>query len=259
MHSGDAGFYRPLGVEECRILANALGDTAETVDSVHLLRRGTCKAYVAGNPSRFDGAIVQSNDWPTEPEGFGADPQVLWKLLKSVRGWTCVLVDSECAPVLGKIIEREMGVRVRYLEAVHHVLTKPVLAFHNEAVRQLALGDLELLQSAPSEFSDNLWGSPRALLSEGIVACAIVSQKVVASAFTAARSERYADIGAYTHKDCRCRGFATAAASIVAKKVQEAGQTPVWGAREDNSPSLQVARKLGFNEVFRRTYVILNK
>ncbi len=259
MPSGDAGFYRPLGVEECRILANALGDTAETVDSVHSLRRERCKAYVAGNPSRFDGAILQPNDWPTEPEGFGADPQVLWNLLKSVRGWTCVLVDSECAPILEKIIEREMGVRLRYLEAVYHVLTKPVSAFHNETVRQLALADLELLQSAPSEFSDSLWGSPRALLSEGIVACAIVSEKIVASAFTAARSERYADIGVYTHKDFRCRGFATAAASIVARRVQEAGQTPAWGAGEDNIPSLQVARKLGFNEVSRRTYVILNR
>lgn len=251
--------YRALGVEECRVLANALGDTAETVDSGHSLRRGTCKAYVAGNPSRFDGAIVQSNHWPTEPEGFGTDPQVLWDLLKSVSGWNCVLVDSECAPMLGEIIERQMGTRLRYLEAVYHVLTRPVSAFHNEAVRQLALADLGLLQSAPSEFSDSLWSSVRALLSEGIVACAMISQKIVASAFTAACSGPYADIGVYTHKDFRCRGFATAAASIVARRVQEAGQTPVWGAREDNIASLQVARKLGFNEVSRRTYVILNR
>ncbi len=259
MHSGDSGLCNPLGLEECRILAEALGDTPETVDSVHLLRQDMCKAYVAGDPSRFGAAIVQANDWPTEPTGFGSDPQVLWNILKSVRGWTCVLVDSECAPILGKTIERERGVRLRYLEAICHVLTKPVSAFHNAAVRQLALADLGLLESAPSEFSVSVWGSPRALLSEGTVACAIVAQKIVASAFTVACSERYADIGVYTHKDFRRRGFATAAASMVARRVQEAGLTPVWGAGENNIPSLQVAHKLGFTEVSRRTYVILEK
>jgi len=53
------------------------------------------------------------------------------------------------------------------------------------------------------------------------------------------------------------RGFATAAAAIVAQCVQEAGQTPVWGAGEGNTVSLRVASKLGFTEVSRRTYVIL--
>ncbi len=51
--------------------------------------------------------------------------------------------------------------------------------------------------------------------------------------------------------------FATAAAAIVARCVQEAGQRPVWRAGEGNTASLRVASKLGFTEVARRTYVIL--
>lgn len=60
----------------------------------------------------------------------------------------------------------------------------------------------------------------------------------------------------YTHPDFRGRGLAAAAASIVAMRVQEAGRIPVWGAGEHNALSLRVARKLGFVEVSRRTYVI---
>ena len=69
-----------------------------------------------------------------------------------------------------------------------------------------------------------------------------------------ARSERHADIGAATLEAWRGRGLATAAAALVARRVQEAGQTPVWSAGEDNAASLRVAQKIGFTAVSRRTY-----
>ena len=248
--------YHLLDPEAYCILGDALGDTPETVISVHLLRRKTCQVYVAGDPARFAGAIVQANDFPSEPEGFGSDPEILWGLLQSVEGWDCVLVDSECAGALGESIEKERGIRVRYLDDVCHVLIQPGRVFRDEAVRQLTLADLELLERTPSELRASLWGSSYTLLTEGTVACAIVSGEVVATALTTACSERYGDIGVYTRPDFRCRGYATAAASIVAECVQEAGLTPVWGAGEHNVASLRVAQKLGFVEVSRRTYVI---
>ena len=152
---------------------------------------------------------------------------------------------------LGKIIEREMGVQVRYYGDVYHVLNTPVVDFRNEAVQQLTLADLELLESAPKEIQ-----SVRVMLSGGIAACAIISDRIVGIAHTSARTDGYADIGAFTLEDWRGRGFATAAASIVARRVQESGQIPTWSAGEDNFASLRVAQKLGFIEVFRRTYLI---
>ncbi len=85
--------YKPLDLEKCSILADALGDKPETTISTHLLRRGLCKAYVAGKPARFDGAVVQWDTEPSEPEGFGSSPEVLWDLLRSVKGWDCIHVD----------------------------------------------------------------------------------------------------------------------------------------------------------------------
>ena len=65
----------------------------------------------------------------------------------------------------------------------------------------------------------------------------------------------YADIGVATDEAWRGMGFASAAASIVARRVQERGLTPVWSAGEDNIVSLRVAAKLGFKEVSRRVYL----
>lgn len=282
MQSARSNFYLPLDPKGCRILADALGDTPETVISVHLLRRGLCRAYVAGELSRFDGAIVQSNFCPAEPTGFGSDAKVLWDLLKFVEGWDCVNVASECATALGEIIEENMGIRVRYYGDVYHVLSKPVLRssllrktvlnFQHEAVRQLTLDDLNLLESAPAEVRGSGFGNTRGLLSDGVVACAVVSGSflttlfskkctgnVVSIAHTSARTDHHADIGAFTLEDWRGRGFATAAAAIVAKRVQEDGQKPVWSTGEDNFASLRVAQKLGFTEVSRRTYIIPDK
>jgi hypothetical protein len=86
--------YTRLDSEMCRVLARTLDDTPETVHALHTLRRGTCRAYVAGDPGSFDGAVVQPIHSPAEPTGFGSAPEVLWDLLQSVEGWTCVLVDS---------------------------------------------------------------------------------------------------------------------------------------------------------------------
>ena len=80
--------------------------------------------------------------------------------------------------------------------------------------------------------------------------------RIVGTAQTSAITDRYADIGVSTDERWRERGFATAAASIVARRVQETGRTPVWSCGEDNMASLGVARKLGFEEVSRLVYVI---
>ena len=246
-----------LEPERHAVLAGALGDSPETVQSIHMLGRGLCRAYVAGDPARFEGAIVQPAAWPEEPAGFGPDPNVLWALLRLVQGWACILVDTEVAPVLGRIIEREMGRRVRYLDDVTHLLTEPVRLERDEAVRRLTLADLALLESAPLELRAGLWRDTRQLLVEGVVASAVVAERVVATALVAACSERYADIGVFTREGYRGRGYATAAASLVAQAVQEGGRTPLWGAGAHNQASLRVAQKLGFREVSRRRYVIL--
>lgn len=46
--------------EERQALAGALGDTPESVISVHLLARGLAEAYVAGDPTHSDASSCKA-------------------------------------------------------------------------------------------------------------------------------------------------------------------------------------------------------
>ena len=122
-------------------------------------------------------------------------------------------------------------------------------------MRELIRDDAGLLEAAGMDGA-SFRGGLSALPEEGAIAGAVVDGRIVGTAHTAAITARYADIGVAVDEEWRGRGFATAAASIVARRVQATGRIPVWSAGEDNMASLRVARRLGFEEVSRLTYVI---
>ena len=250
---------RPLDQAECYQLAEVLGDTPETVIPVHLLRRGLCEAYAMGDLSGVYGAIVRDLNVYDEPAAFGNSPDMICTLLLSLTGWFCVNIAAELAKSLGVLIEKGMGGKVRYYGDVHYTLTTPVKQFGDAAVRQLTPDDLILLEAAKDDVRATGFGGPGQLLENGFAAGAVVDGQVVAIAQSYARTEGYADVGVATLPEYRGRGYATAAASIVAQRLQEAGQIPVWSTGEDNYASQRIAQKLGFTEVGRRVYVILEK
>jgi GNAT acetyltransferase len=225
------------------LLVDALGDSPETVISVHLLAQGLCDAYIAGDPEHFRELIVQMHQDRSEPIAFGADAQALWELLKMTRDWWCVNTSEACAPRLGSIWAKETGRAVRYYADVHHTLTRPAVPFKHEAVRLLTLADLAMLGSAAAEIRGGFgWTSSEHMLEEAIVAGAVIEGRLVAIAYTSALSRKHADIGVTTLKQWRSLGLATAAASLVARKVQERRLVPVWSCGEDNYASLRVAQ-----------------
>ena len=245
---------RPLTVDEVRRLLQAIAETPETVVPIHLLRHGTCRAYATGDAAALDAVVVQADCLPEEPFGLGTNAQGLWNLLRGIDGWTCVEVAPTVAHRLGALISEYKGKRVRFYEGVYHTLTKPAAVFEDSAVRHLSIRDAGLLAAYGLHGGD--FGSLPRLLLDGVVAGAVVDGQVVGTAHTSAVTDRYADIGVETQEAWRGRGFATAAASIVAMRVQEQGRIPVWSCGEDNLASLRVAEKLGFEEVSRLTYVI---
>lgn len=237
-------------------LADALGDTPETVIPCHQLVRRLARCRVAGELPGFDAAVVQAIDDPREPSGFGRDPVALWGLLRDLPGWTCVGVDAALAGPLRRLVEAELGVPARLYGDVHHVLERPVAVFEHTWVRRLTVDDLPLIAAAPTEVRGSNWGSARAMVEEGCAAGAVVDGRLVAIAMIGALTARHADVAVATLEPYRGRGLSTAAASLVGRWAQENGRTPVWSTGEDNRASLRVARKLGFVEVSRRQYVI---
>jgi len=246
---------RALGVERFDGLAQWLGESAETTQAVHALNHLRCKAFVAESEQGIAAAIVQLDDEPTEPQGYGNDARQLHDLLLLAKGWDCVLVAKSVAHELGRQLGAD-GAAVRYYDDVQYELKKPAIEVDDPAVRLLTSKDEQLLSSAPKDVRGAGFGSVGKLLKEGIVAAALVEDEVVAIAHTSARSGRFADIGVHVLPSFRGRGFATASASLVARQLQANGEIPVWSTGEDNFASQRIAEKLGFEETGRRTYVV---
>jgi RimJ/RimL family protein N-acetyltransferase len=242
------------------LLLAMLVESPETVISIHVLTRGDCNVYVSGDQRPKSVAVLQPKELPSEPTGFGSDANALWQELTQVKGWQCILVDKEVALPLGEIISSQLRTPVSFLDDVYHIPRGRVFPFENESVRWLMLDDLTLLETLPHEAQPiGFWGDLRTSLTKGLVAGAIVEGKVVATSFVAARGQQYVDIGVYVLENYRRRGLATAAASLVARSVQSDGLVPVWSCGSHNLPSLKLARKLGFIEVSKRTYVIIER
>ena len=245
-----------LTSQECLVLADVIGDTPTTVISASRLQHGMCDAYVVGTLPDVTAALVFDAYCPDEPCGFGTDADALWQLLKATDGWSCINVDTSCAASLGVLIEADRNTSIRYYGDVCHALLEPVHCYPNEVVRLLTLEDVKRLTEAPTEVQGNGYKTHEAMLTEGIAAGAVVEGNIVAIAHTYAETKLHADIGVSTLEAWRKKGFATAAASLVAQEIQARGKVPAWSCGEDNIASLRVAQKLGFTEVERRTYVI---
>ncbi len=245
---------KPIDAAGIRRLVETIDEVPETVIPLHLLMQGICKVYSVGDPASPNAAIVQGDNMREEPFGIGNDPEGLWALLRHLDDWKVVDVSPTVAPRLGAIIREATGRRAWYYDDVYHAMTRPAPIIEHPAVREFTRADMGLLEAAGVDGA-GFRGGLTALIAQGTIAGAVVDGKIVSTAQTAAITESYADIGVATEERWRGRGFATAAASIVARRIQETGRTPVWSCGEDNLASLRVAGKLGFEEVSRLTYV----
>ena len=240
-------------------LADTMGDAPETVIPVHFLRRGLADAWVVGTAPRFDGVIVQAHLLQQEPWCFGRDPSAIWGLLRPLIDWGRQIISpnvpADLASQLTTLIKQEADVKLRQYGDVYHTLVGRVNEFTVPEVRPLDLEDEALLATYRSNPREMGFATFEDLLTDGAAAGAVVGGNLVALAHTNAMTDRYGDIGVATDEPWRGMGFASSAASIVARRIQERGRTPVWSAGEGNAASLRVAAKLGFVEVSRRVYL----
>lgn len=250
---------RRLDPPECEALIRALRDTPETVIAVHQLRHGLCHAYAEAGPDRHDAVVLRPSRPSDELVGIGLDVESLGQVLRGLPGWSCVCVEDGIARRLGPILEADLGRPIRYLMDIYHTMERPIVAGSHPSIRCLVGEDLDLLTTASPDIRAAClgFGSFEQLLQDGAVAGAVIEGELVAVASTWAVSERYADLAVVTADRWRGRGLATICAGLVASRVQRSGLAPVWSTGEDNPASLRVARKLGFGEVGRRTYVIV--
>ncbi|MCI4347011.1 MAG: GNAT family N-acetyltransferase [Thermoplasmata archaeon] len=247
----------PLDAKGRTLLGEALPESPYTLAARHFLRRDEGVASVVGRPESFSAALFVAPWAPTEPQVFGEDLEAIWSLLRATPGWDCVNLDSSLVHGLAERLERELGTSTKLLDDIYYVLEGPPAPLRNPLVRHLELRDLPLLERGPPVFQTSGFGSLRAQLTEGIVAGAVDGDRLVSRIVMGARSDRFADLGGETLAAWRGRGFATAAAGLVAEEVRARDLTPVWSTGGENVASQRVALKLGFREYGRQAYVIV--
>lgn len=237
-------------------LADWLGEAPETVIPAHSLRRRLCRAFALGEAPHYEAAVIRLDCAPREPMVFGSDPQALFEMLRYVEDWDSINVNEEIAQELAHIIEKHGGAKVLCTSDLYYALNGPATDFRHHDVRELVPDDVALLEAAPPELRGCGFRTSLEMLEEGVVACGLISGRVIAIGHTSAMSGGYADIGVYTSPDWRGRGFATACASMVANRVQSMGLTPVWSTSDDNPVSIKIAEKIGFERVSRRGFLV---
>ena len=241
--------HTPLDRQACLNLATKLGESPRTAMSHNTLVNGHGVAFALGNA-----CLIEPNFLPGEPAGFAPDARSLWALLRQIEGWYCVLADTALAQVLGLLVERENAKSVRYYTGLIFELAQPIV-HASPNVRLLTQEDLPLVLAA-SELSSIDETQHCAQLRLGLQAGAIVGGRLVALANVDSPIGRYAEISVVTIEAYRNRGYSTAAASLVVQSLQSQGRSPLWSCGESNAASTAVARKLGFVERDRMTYVI---
>jgi hypothetical protein len=239
-------------------LARVLADDPFTFGIRFSLKRGIAEAFMLGEPENFLAVVVKQPWVPDEPFAIGTDAEAIWKLLQRVRGWYCVNVRMDLGPSVARVLERELGLSTNIRGDVYFMLQQPAVSHHHPSVRLLTSTDVPLIDRAPPELRGGGYLSTVQMVTEGIVAGAVLDGKLISIMVMSAYSERYADIGGHTLEPWRNQGMGSAELYLVSQEAQARGLTPVWSTGEDNSRSQRVARKVGFHEFGSRSYVIVS-
>jgi hypothetical protein len=116
-------------------------------------------------------------------------------------------------------------------------------------VRPLVAEDV--LSHLPADLCEEISGARR----RKTVHAAFADTIPVCFAYAGWVTETLADISIDTLAAYRCRGLAAATVTALIDELVVSGKTPVWGATEDNTPSLRLADKLGFCQPAGTVYV----
>ena len=98
-------------------------------------------------------------------------------------------------------------------------------------------------------------GSLDNFLVNGIGLCLMRGDEIIVEAYASSFGAGRAEIGAITRKTYRSKGYASIACAYLIQMCDRRGYQPYWSCDDENIPSRQVARKLGFQT--ERAYQII--
>lgn len=110
-------------------------------------------------------------------------------------------------------------------------------------------------QSFDYELTLNTFGTLENVLRYTLGAVILHNDRVICEAATGAATHGQIEIGVTTAESYRRQGFATVACAHLIRTCEEQGYKPWWDCAKQNTPSVKLARKLGYQEEPEYRYV----
>lgn len=147
--------------------------------------------------------------------------------------------------------------QVRRRERVRFVFKKK--AFENPVecpagftVQRLNKESIEMAETLNLEIGSRFWASTNDFLEHGIGTCLIKDGHIVSLCYSACVVDNLAEIDVVTQEEYRGMGLAVIATQNFITECVRRGITPTWDCFINNTASMKLAVKLGFEE--ERTY-----
>lgn len=116
-----------------------------------------------------------------------------------------------------------------------------------EGLRVVPLsGELLAAHAELRETAELFYGTGEAFLQRGLGVCVLDGEQVACVCRSVFSGGGEVEIDIHTEEDYRGRGLAFAAAVAFIKTCLARGLRPVWGCWPENTPSVNLARRLGF-------------
>jgi RimJ/RimL family protein N-acetyltransferase len=242
-----------LSPDERRQVVDWIGERPETVIVVAALWSGEGRLWIDGDPAAPSAVLVESASVPGEPQGFG-DGEALLQLLAEADGWSCVEVDRCLADEIEEHFASRWGPSRTVIDVIHE-LNEPVAVYDHPLVRRLTPTEaLDLPTTDADLLPDRRLVAAAA--EHGRFFAGVDDGVIIGQGGSLAAGRVFADVGVQVAGARRRQGVATACASRACQALQNDGLIPVWGTSSENAASLAVARKLGFFETARLTFLV---
>lgn len=221
-------------------LAARLPDLPRLVETRAILLSGACE--VLGDPERGD-YVVRSFDAGLAAVVGRPSPGAL-REAAARRDVVEIVCGEDAASATHAALPRWQAD-----PAAIHVLGsgRAVPASRGDDTRLLGADEPLALQHVPAELRQEL----EAARARSPFAVGFAGGLGVSFAYAPWQTETLFDLSIDTLEAHRRRGLGAAAAALLIEHISATGKQPVWGALEDNGPSLRLAARLGFVPVDR--------
>lgn len=232
-------------------------DLPENVHTRYFLIKKLCEVYIIGNILNPKAIVIRPEFDSSELFGY-KDPKAICEIIQSIEEWNSILVNNNVSKELGNFLSKTKN--IKYEKEIYFTLKQPIINLPTNNTQLLTSNDLPLLKNIHSQLQNaGVTSSYQEMLSNGMIAGTVIHNQLVSIAYATHVTEKYADVGIFTIPEYRNKGYSILVTTFLIQKLQAKNLIPVWSTDENNSASLKVAQKLGFTEIYTKTYINFEK